>query len=179
MYNELLEGRIRSSRRNWSNVIGQFNEIVRDYPKSRFADDAQYNAGSCYIWTHGFLKDSPQKAIKAFEYLIKHYPDSEFVDDAYYWKAYAHSLKRDDKRAIEEYEVFTRKYPHSKLYKEAVYQIEECRARLGGRKGDQTGSRPLAIEATSEKPLLLHRCLLSQGKLMRSVQRHQTSRCMN
>jgi len=152
-YNEILEGSMRSSQRNWSNVIRQFDEIARGYPKSRVADDAQYNIGSCYIWTHGILKDSPQKAIRSFEYLIKHYPDSEFVDDAYYWKAYAHSLKRDYRRAIEEYEEFTRRYPQSKLRKEAVYQIEECRARLGGREeSSEPKQRPALKDHTPESP---------------------------
>lgn len=151
-YNELLEGSMKSSRRNWSNVIRQFDEIARDYPKSRVADDAQYNIGSCYIWTHRILEDSPQKAIKSFEYLIKHYPDSEFVDDAYYWKAYAYSLKKDYQRAIEEYEGFTRKYPQSVFYEEAVYQIEECRARLDGRKASQTESRPSTVDQISTPP---------------------------
>ena len=130
MYNGLLEGKIRSSKQNWKNVIRQFRKIVKDHPKSRFADGAQYNIGSCYIHAHELWKDASQKAIEAFERLMEHYPDSEFVDDACYWKAYAYSLQEDYERAIEEYEKFAREYPQSELRKEALHQIEECRARM-------------------------------------------------
>ena len=156
MYNGLLEGEIRSSQRNWNNVIRQFKKVVKDHPKSRFADDAQYKLGASYVRAHGLIEDSPRKAIRAFEQLIKRYPDSEFVDDAYYWKAYAHFLCEDYERAIAEYEEFTRGYPQSELHREAFHQIEECRTRIDGQekdqaeisslaKGDSSGSPPTAV----------------------------------
>ncbi len=130
-YNSILDGNTKPSAKNWNNAIKQFEKIVKEHPKSRFADDAQYNIGQCYIWSNNVLKNSPQNAIKAFDYLITHYPNSELVDNAYYWRAYAYSLKSDYKRAIQEYENFGAKYPNSDLYQESLYQIRECNAKLG------------------------------------------------
>lgn len=131
LYNSILDGNIEPSARNWNDTIKQFEMIVKDHPKSKFADSAQYNIGQCYIWANSILKDSPQKAIKAFDYLISHYPNSEFIDEAHYWRAYAYSLKSDYKRAIQEYERFGAKFPNSDLYQESLYQIRECKAKLG------------------------------------------------
>jgi N-acetylmuramoyl-L-alanine amidase len=143
-YNRLSEGKTGSSRRRWNNVISQFQEIARDYPKSRFADDAQYKVGSSYIQAFGLLEDSPQKAVDAFEHLIKRYPDSEFVDDARYWKAYAYSLKKDYTRSMAEYKRFMSDYPESEFYQEAERQMEVCQAKLGipKRKEQPTKPRP-------------------------------------
>jgi len=154
MYNGLLEGKIRSSQRNWDNVIRQFKKVVKDHPKSRFADDAQYKLGANYVRAHGLIKDSSRKATKAFEQLIKRYPDSEFVDDAYYWKAYAHFLGEDYERAMAGYEEFTREYPQSELHKEALHQIEECRARIDGQeKGQVEISSPAKDDSSGSPPI--------------------------
>ena len=143
LYNSILDGNIEPSEKNWNDVIKQFEKIVKDHPKNKFADDAQYNIGQCYVWANSVLKNSPQKAIKAFDYLISHYPNSEFADDAYYWRAYAYSLKGDYKRAIQEYERFGAKYPKSDLYQESLYQIRECKLKLGIRIEYADEDRPL------------------------------------
>ena len=129
-YNSILDGEIEPSQKNWDDVINKFNKIVDDYPKSKFADDAQYSIGLCYIWANGAWKFA-QKSIKAFDYFTKRYPNSELIDKAYYWRAYSYSLKGDFKRAIQEYERFVAKYPGSSLYSESLYQISECRTKLG------------------------------------------------
>ncbi|MDQ1326968.1 MAG: hypothetical protein QG641_248 [Candidatus Poribacteria bacterium] len=130
MYNAILDGQIESSEKNWNDVIKRFSKIADDHSKSKVADDALYKVGMSYIWSNGLLKDSPQKAIKAFNRLIKNYQKSDFVDEAQYWKAYAYSLAGDYKRAIDEYEKFGSNYPQSSLYPESLYQIHECRVRL-------------------------------------------------
>ena len=104
MYDELASGRLKNSRQNWESVIQQFSKIAKDLPGSRFADDAQYKLGLCYIQAHGTIDDAPQKAIKAFDRLFKRYPDSEFADDAHYWKAHAYFLEGDHERADDQHQ---------------------------------------------------------------------------
>ncbi len=152
MYNGLVEGRLRSSEGNWNNVIRRFKRVAKDHSRSQFADDAQYKIGASYIQAHGLIKDSPQKAIEAFEQLIKRYPDSEFVDDAYYWKAHAYFLKEDYERAVSEYEEFAREYPQSELRKEALHQIKEYRASIGGQGKKQVESSPPAKDHSPTSP---------------------------
>jgi len=134
MYNEILDGQIESSQKNWGEVIEQFSQIVDNYPRSKVADEAQYNLGMSYIWSTDLLKDSSQKAIETFDQIIKKTPSSDFAVESQYWKAYAYYLAGDYKRAIEEYEKFGAKYPQSNLYPESLYQINECRIRLDGTK---------------------------------------------
>lgn len=151
LYNSILDGKIEPSAKNWNEAIKQFEKIVKDHPRNKFADDAQYNIGQCYIWANSLLKDSPQKAIKAFDYLVSHYPNSEFIDDAYYWRAYAYSLKSDYKRAIQEYERFGEKFPNSDLYQDSLYQIRECKAKLGiSREYVEESKPPKDLKAKAE-----------------------------
>lgn len=131
IYNGILEGDIASAPQNWDKAIRQFREIAKDYPNSRYADNAQYNLGLCYIWSYKIVDNSSTKAIEAFEYLIKRYPKSEFVDEAYYWKAYAYSLDKNYKRSIEEYEKFVNNYPKSSFRQEALSKIETFREIIG------------------------------------------------
>jgi len=126
----IFDGRLEASEKNWNQAIKQFSDIAKSYPKSKYADDAQFNIGFCYIWSYGVLKDSPKKAIEAFENFIKRYPKSDLIDNAYYWKAYAYAIKGDYKRAIMEYQIFGNRYPDSELYKDSLYQIDECRSKL-------------------------------------------------
>jgi len=152
IYEGLLDGKIKSSRRNWNSVIRQFSDIVENHPKSRVADDAQYRMGLCYVQAHELLENSPQKAIKAFEYLVKRYPDSDLVDDARYWKAYAHSLRKDYRRAIDEYEKFADEYPQSEFHKQSIQQMKECRAKLGDQEKIRTETPSIAKERTAKPP---------------------------
>ena len=152
IYEGLLDGKIKSSRRNWNNAIRQFSDIVEDHPKSRVADDAQYRVGLCYVKTYELLENSPQKAIKAFEYLAKRYPDSDLLGDARYWKAYAHFLRKDYRRAIDEYEKFADEYPQSEFHQQSIQQIKQCRAKLGDQGESQTET-PSVAEERAAKPL--------------------------
>lgn len=138
MYNGLSDRKIRNSQRNWNTVIRQFDKIVKDHPKSQYADDAQYKLGLCYLRTHGVLEDSSQKAISAFKALIENYPDSKFLEGSYYLMAYAHTLAGDYDSAIEEGKEFIRKYPESELTTEAINLIEECKVKLGKSKTETT-----------------------------------------
>ena len=155
IYGGLVDGRINGSRRNWNNVIQQFNDIVEKHPRSGAADDAQCRVGLCYIQTHGLLKDSPQKAVTAFEYLLKSYPDSDLVDDASYWKAYSFSLMQDNKRALAEYENFARTYPQSEFHDECAQQVKMLRAKPDIKEKPRTKITPVAEErVVKTKPVV-------------------------
>lgn len=125
--NDILDGRISGSNGNWNSAINKFKDIVKSYPNSKLADDAQFNVGFCYLWAHRIIKGSIEHSIKAFDYLMKEYPHSELIADAQYWKSYAYQIKGDIKRAIEEYEKFISKFPNHPLYEDAIYQITEIK----------------------------------------------------
>lgn len=147
LYNKILDGVIESSEKNWNYVIKQFSEISESHPESKFADDALYNLGLCYIWTYGIWNGSPEKAISTFNTLINRYPESEFADEAQYWKAYAYSIIGNYERAVKEYEEFGKKYPSSELYKESLYQINECRSKLNK---SEVKTEPMPVKQQDE-----------------------------
>jgi N-acetylmuramoyl-L-alanine amidase len=131
IYNGLIAGKMKNSQYNWDNAIRKFENIVKDYPNSSFADDAQYKIGLCHIQKYKLFGEQSQKAIYAFNRLLQYYPESEFTDDALYWKGRLYFLEEDYKMAMREYEKLNQNYPRSELYVEALAQIEECQKRLG------------------------------------------------
>lgn len=61
----------------YKEAIEAYRKLIKDYPKSEYGDDAQYEIAMCYE----FLEDY-KKAIEEYEKLIKNYPNSEYVDGA-------------------------------------------------------------------------------------------------
>lgn len=64
---------------NHVKAIMEFEKVVKNYPKSFVADDAQYLTGVCHL-----VLDEIQAAREAFSRVVEHYPESPLADDAYY-----------------------------------------------------------------------------------------------
>ncbi|MGB9681810.1 MAG: tetratricopeptide repeat protein [bacterium] len=60
-------------------AIDEFTKFIQKYPKSQWADDAQFDIAQCY--EHMGEKD---KAIKEYQKLIDKYPQSELKSAAQY-----------------------------------------------------------------------------------------------
>ncbi|HPU44328.1 MAG TPA: tetratricopeptide repeat protein, partial [Dictyoglomaceae bacterium] len=61
----------------YKEATAEYQKFLKDYPKSEWADDAQYELGLCYE----FMEDY-KKAIEEYQKLIKNYPNSEYVESA-------------------------------------------------------------------------------------------------
>lgn len=74
--------------------IDAFKNLIKDYPESSLADDAQYYIGMNYN-----NLEQPQEAINAFAKVILEYPNSSSIAPSYYSIAYTynHQLKSPEK----------------------------------------------------------------------------------
>jgi len=69
-YNLILE-------ESWSKARKKFSELLGEYPKSKYADDARY-------WSAYALKHTDRKeAVEAYRTFINEYPKSSYYDEAF------------------------------------------------------------------------------------------------
>ena len=92
----------------WDLAIAGFEAVIRYFPKSERAADAQVHIGHSYI---GAGKND--KAVEAYDAAIRNYPGAPAVPDAYYKKGIAlRALKQPD-AAKASFEYVVKIYPDS------------------------------------------------------------------
>jgi len=105
----------------WDLAISGFEAVIKFFPRSERAADAQVNIGHSYLQA-----GKNDKAVDAYDAAIRNYPGAPALPDAYYKKGIAlRALKRpDEARAAFEYVVKT--YPESSassLAKQGLAQL--------------------------------------------------------
>ncbi len=88
-YNQIL--RLIRDQKDYDQAIIQFDQFLKEHPKSSLAANAQYWKGESY-----FAKEDFAKSIKEFQKVIDSYPKSEKVCAARLKQGYAF-LARDEK----------------------------------------------------------------------------------
>jgi tol-pal system protein YbgF len=84
---------------NYDLAIEGFSSYVRTFPKSEFADNAQY-----YIAQSYFLRGKFPEAVDAFNRVIGTYPKSDVIGHAYYNRGLAYERMNQPDRARESYD---------------------------------------------------------------------------
>jgi tol-pal system protein YbgF len=84
---------------NYDLAIEGFSSYVRTFPKSEFADNAQY-----YIAQSYFLRGKFPEAVDGFNRVIGTYPKSDVVGHAYYNRGLAYERMNQPDRARESYD---------------------------------------------------------------------------
>ena len=69
--------RVLLNRHKFDEAIGVYETLVRRFPESRYADQAQFMVGYAYD-----LQGKYQRAREAYQKVIDMFPDSELNDDA-------------------------------------------------------------------------------------------------
>ncbi|MSR84091.1 MAG: tol-pal system protein YbgF [Candidatus Latescibacteria bacterium] len=103
---------------NFALALGEFSQVLDNFPQSEFADNACYWLGECYY----AQKDFP-KAAEAFQRLLKDYPEGEKVRAALLKLGYALAEQKDQVKATQALREVIEKYPDSteaKLAKEKL-----------------------------------------------------------
>ena len=105
----------------WDLAISGFEAVIKFFPRSERAADAQVYIGHSYLQTN-----KNDKAVEAYDLAIRNYPGAPALPEAYYKKGIAlRALKRpDEARAAFEYLVKT--YPESSaasLAKQGLAQL--------------------------------------------------------
>lgn len=76
----------------YASAIAAFQQVLKNYPTSESADDAQF-----YIGEAEFLQSRFEQAVDAYNAVIQNYPKSEWMPGAYYKLGVAHErLQRFD-----------------------------------------------------------------------------------
>jgi tol-pal system protein YbgF len=92
----------------WDLAIAGFQAVIKFYPKSERAADAQVHIGHSYIGAGKY-----DKAVEAYDAAIRNYPGAPAVPDAYYKKGIAlRALKQPD-AAKASFEYVVKTYPDS------------------------------------------------------------------
>lgn len=94
---------------------GIFYRIIREYPRSEFADDAQYCLAEQYYYDAATIIGDKsydyKRAIREYEKVINQYPESELCLKAQLGIANCYRCLNDYHQAIKEYKKVIEKYP--------------------------------------------------------------------
>jgi TolA-binding protein len=99
--------------------IAILNQLLSDYPKSPYADDAMYELGRAYI-----SANSSNKAIETFNKLISQYPSSAMVSKAMIQLGLVYYNQDKDQEAIGYFKQVIEKYPGTNDSRDAVQSLK-------------------------------------------------------
>lgn len=104
-------------------AISGFEEVIRSYPTSELADNAQYWIGECYLARRQF-----KEALQAFEAVLRKYPESNKLPESSFKKAQAFEGlgRRDD--AIMQLEYVIEQYPRTQVEASAKLLLKRLRS---------------------------------------------------
>ena len=94
----------------WALAIQGFEAYLETFPRSEFADDAQFYIGQTHYADGQF-----EAAIMSFEQVLLRYPDGGIVPEASYKRALALDRLGESERAREAFERVVQNYPDSTM----------------------------------------------------------------
>ena len=106
--------------------ISNLETLLNKYPKSNYADDAQYEIGNAYMQKENYIK-----ALSFFEQLQKEYPKSSYIKKAMLKTALAYYNMDKNNEAIALYKDIVAKYPSSQEAKESVTSMRNIYVETG------------------------------------------------
>ncbi len=100
-------------------AIEGFTSYVRSFPRSEFADNAQYYIGESY-----FQRGRLAEAVEAFGRVISTYPKSDVVGQAYYKRGMSYERLNQPDRAREAYDFLIKTAPDSDAGRMAKQRLD-------------------------------------------------------
>jgi len=94
----------------WVLAVEGFEAYLKTFPRSEFADDAQFYIGQTHYADGQF-----RKAVMAFEQVILTYPDGDVVPEASYKRGLALDRLGETERARQAFELVFTNYPDSTM----------------------------------------------------------------
>lgn len=92
----------------WSLAVQGFETYLKTYPKSEFADDAQYYIGESFSGDSKF-----REAVQAYERMIRDYPQSDILPDAWYKVGITYERLAQPDKAREAFEFAVKTFPNA------------------------------------------------------------------
>jgi tol-pal system protein YbgF len=103
--------------RDYAGAIGRFEELLKQFPASTYADNCHYWIGEC-----DFAQGNFNKAITAFRKVFT-FPETEKADDAQLKLGYCYLRLGDRKQAAEEFKKVVSLYPDSEYTERAKEEL--------------------------------------------------------
>jgi tol-pal system protein YbgF len=103
----------------WSLAISGFEQFLKTFPKSDFADEAQLHIGE----TH-YAAGKYQDAIAAYNQVIQNYPKSNSTPQAYYKRGAAQERLKDVDAARASWEFVIKTWPESEAARLAKQNLD-------------------------------------------------------
>lgn len=107
--------------KRYGDKINTLEGLVKNYPKSDYADDALYEIARAEL-----QRENPTEAIRAYERLLKAYPNSNMARKAMLEKGMIYYNQRDYAAAIETYKQVIKHYPSSEEAYSALDGMESA-----------------------------------------------------
>ena len=158
--------------KKYDKKISIMDELVRQMPRSSYADDALYESGRSYIQL-----DRNLEAVERYQNLLANYPNSELAAKAALEIAMIHDNGGDKEQAIRSYKQVIKDYPGSEESYTALDALEETYLNLDRVKEyidyTKTLGRVIKTNAASREDSLTYMAAerqYNQGKYQQAAQ---------
>ncbi|MCG8384675.1 MAG: tetratricopeptide repeat protein, partial [Cytophagales bacterium] len=122
-YAHLQAGTVMGIQGNVTGAVSEYNFLVKNYPKSRYLDDALFQKGQLYLEQGDY-----QQAINGFSQLISSKPNSRFVPYGYMRRASSYYNLQEYDKSIQDYETVLTKYITHSAAGEVLLPLQEVLA---------------------------------------------------
>lgn len=107
---------------DYNQAVNAFQQLISDFPESKYADYAQFYIGCSYYNLSSF-----ETSITEFRKILNNYPDSEYTDDAQFYIGYCNEKKLGYySKALLEYHELINNYPDSMWADDAQLGMGNC-----------------------------------------------------
>jgi TolA-binding protein len=120
------EGSERELRDRYGQVVEKCAKVVRDYPDSKWVDDALFLMGKALV-----RQGEADKGIRKFIEITTNFPESDYVPPSLYWLGLAHWEKGDDNQALAYTERFLAAFPDHDLKYDVMFLAGDIKREMG------------------------------------------------
>ena len=119
-YAHLQAGTVMGIQSNVAGAVSEYNYLIKNYPKSRYMDDALFQKGQLYL-----EKGNYQEAVDGFTQLIVRKPSSRFVPYGYMRRASSYYNLQEYDKAIADYQTVLTKFTTHSAASEVLLPLQE------------------------------------------------------
>ena len=125
-YNAIRQEYLDKQREFQQKTVDEYRRVVRDYPKSREADEFRY-----YLGYHLSAMGRAEEGRAAYQELIRQHPDSPYAPDALVNIGEYYFEDNDYENALKLYEAVEQQFPNAPIVGYAIYKQAWCDYNLG------------------------------------------------
>jgi TolA-binding protein len=126
----LQTGIMSGIQRKYADARNQFTELIKNYPKSQYRDEAIFQRAQYEIEQGNY-----PSSVEGLSLLIRESPSSPFVPYAYMRRATSYSNLKQHDRAVQDYATVIQQFPSHPAAQEALMPLQEV-LNVSGRSGD-------------------------------------------